>query len=136
MLPLKYLDFIESPVPILTGLVVDSEGTDLSPEYLLGRCDDQYCSGMTAVLDTSACETYMLAKHAAAVPDLLMPGGEALMASLREGPIAGEVSSRLSYQKSSGLRRPSVVNKLGKAIRPAYTVTDACRQEATALQVR
>ena len=117
-------------------MVVDVDETDISPEYLLNRCDDQYCSGMTAVLDITACETYMLSKHAAVVPELLMPGGETLMESLREGPIASEVSSRLSYQQSSGQRRPSVLNKLGRAIRPAYTVTDACRQEATTLQVR
>lgn len=88
------------------------------------------------MLDTTLCETYMLSKHTSLVPYLLMPGGESLMESLKEGTIAAEVSSRLSYQKSSGRRRPSVISKMGRAIRPAYTVTDACREEAKALQVR
>ena len=88
MLPL-YIDFIESPVPLLTGLVVDADEDKLSPEILLSRCDDDYCSGIAAVLDTTLCEIYMLSY-------LLVPEGESLMESLKEGMIAAEMSSRLS----------------------------------------
>jgi hypothetical protein len=63
VLPLKYLDFVESPVPLLTGIVVNSEDADLSPEALLARCDDEHCRGISAVLDTNTCEIYMVCMH-------------------------------------------------------------------------
>ena len=37
VLPLKHLDFIESPVPIITGLVLDTHGS-LTPTGILEQC--------------------------------------------------------------------------------------------------
>lgn len=38
VLPLKYLDFVESPVPLLTGVVADGE-EGLSPAAILAKCE-------------------------------------------------------------------------------------------------
>lgn len=39
VLPLKYVEFIESPVPILAGMIIDGDDEEWSPESLLQRCE-------------------------------------------------------------------------------------------------
>lgn len=39
VLPLKYVEFIESPVPILAGMIIDDEDDEWSPGSLLQRCE-------------------------------------------------------------------------------------------------
>ena len=39
VLPLKYVEFIESPVPILAGMIVDDDDNEWTPETLLQRCE-------------------------------------------------------------------------------------------------
>ena len=91
VLPLKYLDFVESPVPILAGIVVEGNEIHLTPDILLAKCDDVNCNSFTAVLDTNTCEIFMVAAHRASLPGLLMPGAKILIESITEGPIAKEV---------------------------------------------
>jgi hypothetical protein len=39
MLPLKYVEFVESPVPILAGIVVSEEDGAWNAENLLEKCE-------------------------------------------------------------------------------------------------
>ena len=69
IMPLKHIDFLESPVPIIAGMVLDGDSTapqslasdTITPLSLLQLCDDG--ESVTAVLDMAARDIYTLTEH-------------------------------------------------------------------------
>ena len=59
VLPAKYLDLIESPVPIIAGVVTDSKSRTLDAETILKKCCASGNYSLTAVFDTINREIYI-----------------------------------------------------------------------------
>jgi hypothetical protein len=97
LLPTKYLEFVESPVPLLTGILLGSEGGQAGDQArtILDRCDDEHCGGVTAVLDTCSSEVFLAPSSAPLVPGLLMPGAAELVEMLAGGQVAAQTMRRL-----------------------------------------
>ena len=109
ILPIKNVDFVESPVPILAGLVVDEnihKGTSSASDILRRINNSTFSSSsvfsvddavsgsacgdnsdgdsLVAVLDVSEKEVFIASKHRRFLKDLLIPGSEALIGRIRE----------------------------------------------------
>lgn len=100
ILPMKHLDFIESPVPIVAGVVVvgthDSDASSKqrfftakayisAAHQMLAQCNDADSGGtLSAVLDVSDRELYVSGCGAMALRELKLPGAERLVEKLRE----------------------------------------------------
>lgn len=91
ILPLRHLDFLDSPVPLLAGIVVDDEvqGGEVSydacyeaitPQYILNRCSDGGI--LTAVLNLNTRELFMLRHDYTLLPEVLVPRAPSLMQTL------------------------------------------------------
>jgi hypothetical protein len=69
IMPLKHMEFLESPVPLVAGMVVDGDhatpdtlgGESITPYSILKLCDDG--ESVTAVLDLSARDIFVLNSH-------------------------------------------------------------------------
>jgi hypothetical protein len=69
IMPLKHIEFLESPVPLVAGMVVDYDhatpetltSESITPFSLLKLCDDG--ESVTAVLDLSARDIFVLNNH-------------------------------------------------------------------------
>jgi hypothetical protein len=69
IMPLKHIEFLESPVPLVAGMVLDGDhatpdtlaGESINPYNLLKLCDDG--ESVTAVLDLSARDIFVLNSH-------------------------------------------------------------------------
>jgi hypothetical protein len=84
ILPIKHIDFIESPVPIIAGIVLDNDSPDatafqgsaLTPLNILRQCDD---GDVTTVLDLSNKDIYTLSGYKKNIVDLLLPDAISLI---------------------------------------------------------
>ena len=78
ILPIKHLDFIESPVPIIAGIVLDNDspdatafnGNSITPLNILRQCDD---GDVISVLDLSNKEIFTLSGYKRDMANLLVP---------------------------------------------------------------
>jgi hypothetical protein len=71
IMPLKHIEFLESPVPLVAGMVVDGDhatpetlgltSESITPLNILKLCDDG--ESVTAVLDLSARDIFVLNSH-------------------------------------------------------------------------
>lgn len=69
IMPLKHIEFLESPVPLVAGMVVDGDhqspqslgAESITPLSLLKLCDDG--ESVSAVLDLSARDIFVLNSH-------------------------------------------------------------------------
>ena len=69
IMPLKHIEFLESPVPLVAGMVVDGDhkspqslgGESITPLNILKLCDDG--ESVSAVLDLSARDIFVLNSH-------------------------------------------------------------------------
>lgn len=84
-------DFVESPVPIVAGLVLEysspsSQFSTASAEAikLLHRCDDDKDGQITVVMDMAFREVCVSNKQLSQLSQLVLPGAEALSDHLRE----------------------------------------------------
>lgn len=84
LLPLKLMDFIESPVPILAGIILDSDGSgakmmDVNKILHIAGQDQ---SILTVVLDVSAKELYLPGSYSQLIPSLSLPDADVLTSRL------------------------------------------------------
>jgi hypothetical protein len=109
VLPMKLLDFVESPVPIIAGLVVDGCTPRARPEQLLKLCNDLDNGTVSAVFDVSARELYVSGLHHENLENMIMPEAELLAENLQEHlHSSAERSSSLS-QRNHQRRWPAYV---------------------------
>jgi hypothetical protein len=59
VLPTKYLDLVESPVPIIAGIVAESKSKTINAETLLKKCTGTGNYTIAAVFDTTDREIYI-----------------------------------------------------------------------------
>jgi hypothetical protein len=84
ILPIKHIDFIESPVPIIAGIVLDNDspdatafhGSSITPLNILRKCDD---GDVTTVLDLANKDIFTLSGYKKNMVDLLLPGAISLI---------------------------------------------------------
>jgi hypothetical protein len=84
VLPSKHMDFVESPVPILAGVVIESSANmENTVKKIIRSCNDAENGTITAVFDITNREIYMSGHHYDIVPQLLLPGAQALVDRLK-----------------------------------------------------
>eukprot|EP00602_Paraphysomonas_sp_CaronLab_P001950 CAMPEP_0185022060 /NCGR_PEP_ID=MMETSP1103-20130426/4783_1 /TAXON_ID=36769 /ORGANISM="Paraphysomonas bandaiensis, Strain Caron Lab Isolate" /LENGTH=1071 /DNA_ID=CAMNT_0027553963 /DNA_START=195 /DNA_END=3410 /DNA_ORIENTATION=+ len=89
IMPLKNIDFLEAPVPIIAGMVVDGDSVApqclnsdaITPLSILRLCEDG--ESVTAVLDLSVKDVYVLRSHSEVLPEMMFPGAEELIESVQ-----------------------------------------------------
>ena len=123
ILPIKHMDFIESPVPIIAGIVLDHDAPDatvfngnaITPLNILRQCDD---GDVTAVLDVSNKDIFTLSGYKKNMVELLVPGALSLI------------------EKVDGIITSSNVNKMecNVASHPPYKVTKVHMDNFKAIQ--
>jgi hypothetical protein len=59
VLPIKYLDLVESPVPIIAGIVIDPKSKAINAATLLKKCTGTGNYTLTAIFDTTDREIYI-----------------------------------------------------------------------------
>ena len=110
ILPLRHLDFLDSPVPLLAGIVVDEEGDvnsatfdgcyeSITPQYILNRCSDGGI--LTAVLDLNTRELYMMRQDYKILPEVLLPFAPKLMEKLDVLTHFASLCSLIRYRSCS-----------------------------------
>lgn len=80
IVPLKYLDFVESPVPILAGVIIDSI---ITPRFILKKCDSENAS-ISAVLDVNDKELYVPKIYQTHLKSLLIPAADTTINCIRD----------------------------------------------------
>lgn len=89
IMPLKHIEFLESPVPLIAGMVVDGDhaspqslnGEAITPLSILKLCNDG--ESVTAVLDLSARDIFVLSSYTDVVPELIFPHAEDLIQDMQ-----------------------------------------------------
>jgi hypothetical protein len=89
IMPLKHIEFLESPVPLIAGMVVDGDHTSpqslngeaITPLSILKLCNDG--ESVTAVLDLSARDIFVLSSYNEVVPELIFPHAEDLIQDMQ-----------------------------------------------------
>ena len=114
ILPIKHLDFIESPVPIIAGIVLDNDsptatafrGNAITPLNILRQCDDG--DDVTAVLDLADRDLFTLSGYKKDMVDVLLPGAQSLIEKIENiisqsnvDKIECNVASRPPYKITS-----------------------------------
>jgi len=73
VLPTKYLDLIESPVPIIAGLVTESKSKAFNAETILKKCCASGNYSLTAVFDTINREIYISQDNYISKEEFILP---------------------------------------------------------------
>ena len=79
ILPLKNLDFVESPVPILAGVIIDS---NITPSFILKKCDSE--NAISAVLDVNERELYVPKVYQSQLKTLLIPAADTTINCIKD----------------------------------------------------
>lgn len=85
ILPLKHFEFVESPVPLIAGLVIDVCAAQCVDAYnILKLCNDEDNGTVTAVLDVNMRDVFISSSNLPISRELLLPGAEALLFKLHD----------------------------------------------------
>ncbi len=129
ILPFKNIDFIESPVPIFAGLVIDRSNNHINAEQILKQCNDSETGAISAVLDVSDRELYVSSIHADMLKGFLMPEAELLVTKIKES-LARVISSDPTQHRATG---SSYTIHRDKS-RPHYMTTNSIEVESKIIQ--
>lgn len=147
VLPLKHLDFVESPVPIIAGLVLDPTDTATTSVSILESCSDDDL--MSVVLDVSNRGVLVSPRNLHQLRDFVLPGAEMLLDKLREcvelgfGTVTSAAAVVTSMAPSSPIRSGISINNQPSALkmlvgqqrtRPLYDVSAAQKRVAIDVQ--
>lgn len=86
ILPIKHIDFIDAPVPIIAGIVIDNEVNhanykSINAVELLERCDSD---SITAILDLNTRDIYLSNNQRSVVNELIFPFANELLIQVEE----------------------------------------------------
>lgn len=129
ILPCKNIDFIESPVPIFAGLVIDRSNHHIDAEQILKQCNDSETGAISAVLDVSDRELYVSSIHADMLKGFLMPEAESLVKIIKES-LARVISNDPTQHRTTG---SSYTIHRDKS-RPHYMTTNSIVVESKIIQ--
>ena len=103
ILPMKHFEFVESPVPLIAGLVRDDNDEEIIDAlHILKLCNDEDNGTITIVFDVSEREVYIANCNITAQKELLLPGAEALVQTLKSlFPKESLILENLSNDKKS-----------------------------------
>lgn len=129
ILPYKNIDFIESPVPIFAGLVIDRSSTHVNAEQILKQCNDSETGAISAVLDVSDRELYVSSIHADMLKGFLMPEAEGLVTKIKES-LTRIISNDPTQHRSTG----SSYTIHREKSKPHYMTTNSIEVESRIIQ--
>lgn len=130
ILPKKYLDFVESPVPILAGLVIDEfvlkdevasklDVFDVAKRHaseILKKSNDVENGGITAILNMQVKDIFVSSCHSHILQEVILPGINGLVnkltASLPSFPLSSSIVGKtttnvLNRNEDSTLQSPN-----------------------------
>lgn len=135
IMTVRHLELVESPTPILCGLVVSEEeenGAAFSLPRLLQRCSDG--SNVCAVLHVGKRDLFVPQSLLSELPSLLLPGANILLIKMQE-----ELKSREAHMPTTAKGAklwdpfPSRVSQL-RSSNPQYTSTPFQRDAAVMIR--
>lgn len=110
VLPIKYLDLVESPVPIIAGVVTDDNSETINAETLLKKCTGNYT--VAVIFDTTHRDIFVSHDKYTNKEDYILPQMNMLLEKLlsniverkhflrKEEPFYNYTANQVKYSKS------------------------------------